>query len=113
MKVAVVRVRGTLKLSKVVAETFRMLNLSRPNQCVVLELTPVIEGMLKRIAHHATWGPVDEKVLSELRKKGDKIFSLNPPKKGYGKKGVKIPFRHGGALGDRKEKINDLLVRML
>ena len=42
-----------------------------------------------------------------------KFFRLNPPRKGYGRKGIKIPFSRGGALGDRKEKINDLIKRML
>lgn len=41
------------------------------------------------------------------------FFRLNPPIKGYGRKGIKIPFSKSGALGDRKEKINDLLKRMV
>ena len=41
------------------------------------------------------------------------FFRLNPPRKGFEKKGVKKPFSLGGALGYRKEKINDLIKRML
>lgn len=39
------------------------------------------------------------------------VFRLHPPRKGY--EGIKRPFADGGALGDRGEAINDLLLRML
>ncbi len=41
------------------------------------------------------------------------FFRLNPPTKGYAPKGTKKPFSLGGALGYRKDKINDLIQRML
>ncbi len=40
-------------------------------------------------------------------------FCLNPPRKGFGRKGIKVAFAVGGALGYRGEKINDLILRML
>jgi|SRR3989344_1125763 len=40
-------------------------------------------------------------------------FRLKPPVGGFERKGVKIPFSLGGALGYRKEKINDLIIKML
>jgi len=40
------------------------------------------------------------------------FFRLNPPVKGFGA-GVKVPFSLGGALGYRKDKINELIKRML
>ncbi len=40
-------------------------------------------------------------------------FKLNPPKRGFERKGIKKPFSIGGALGYRKEKINDLIKRMI
>ncbi len=113
MKIAIVRVRGTLKLTKAVADTLNMLNLKKPNHCVVRELTPDVQGMITKVNHMITWGPVDEKVFAELKKRGDKVICLNPPRKGYGKKGVKLPFRLGGAYGNRKENINELIERML
>jgi len=42
-----------------------------------------------------------------------KVFRLSPPSKGFGRKGVKYHFAQKGALGDRKEAINDLLKRMI
>lgn len=113
MKLAIVRVRGDVRIDSEVRDTFKMLGLNKKNHCVVVEDLPHIKGMLKPILPFATWGPVDEKTLAALKKKGDKIFRLNPPRKGYGRKGVKMPFRMGGATGDRKEKINDLVMRMV
>ncbi|RLI90051.1 MAG: 50S ribosomal protein L30 [Candidatus Altiarchaeales archaeon] len=41
------------------------------------------------------------------------IFRLTPPRKGYGRGGIKHPYSIGGALGYRGEKINELLERMI
>ena len=41
-----------------------------------------------------------------------KVFRLGPPSKGLERKGLKASFKVGGSLGDRKEKINDLIKRM-
>lgn len=40
-------------------------------------------------------------------------FTLNPPRHGFERKGIKTPFSMGGALGYRKEKINELILRMV
>lgn len=41
------------------------------------------------------------------------FFKLSPPIKGFERKGTKKPFSLGGSLGYRKDKINDLIMRML
>jgi large subunit ribosomal protein L30 len=41
------------------------------------------------------------------------FFRLDPPKKGFERGGIKKPFSMGGALGYRKEHINELLRRMV
>ncbi len=41
------------------------------------------------------------------------FFKLHPPRHGFERKGVKSPFSMGGSLGYRKEKINDLIMRMV
>jgi large subunit ribosomal protein L30 len=40
-------------------------------------------------------------------------FKLMPPKKGFERNGIKRAFSMGGALGYRKEKINELIKRMI
>ena len=113
MKLAVVRVRGDVRITHKVRDTFRMLNLLKKNHCVVVEDGPSIQGMLHVASPHITWGQVNETTLAALKKKGDKVFRLNPPRKGYGRKGIKVNFAVGGALGNRGEKMNDLVMRMM
>lgn len=115
-RIAIIRVKGLMKLQQGIKDTFQMLNLHCQNHCVVVESTPVIEGMIKKIKDFATWGEIDEetyKLLKEGRDAGKKFFALAPPRKGYGRKGVKLPFNVSGALGYRGEKINDLIKRMV
>ncbi len=113
MKIAIIRVRGEARKPRPVTDAFRMMGLNKKNHCAVLEETPSLKGTLQIIEPFATWGPVDEKTLTALKKKGDKTFALSPPRKGYGRKGIKMPFKKGGAYGNRAEKINDLLTRMM
>ena len=139
-KLVVVLVRGTVNVTQSVKDTLKMLNLSRKNHCVVLENNPVNLGMLKKAKDYITWGELDEETYKELiAKRGEEYkgrlkdfkekfsynvfefngkkyktyFRLNPPRKGFGRKGIKVAFKVGGALGNREEKINDLIKRML
>tara|TARA_Y100000310_G_C20702941_1_gene831751 strand:+ start:2408 stop:2896 length:489 start_codon:yes stop_codon:yes gene_type:complete len=41
------------------------------------------------------------------------FFKLNPPRGGFERKGIKSQFSQGGVLGYRKDKINELLERMI
>ena len=41
------------------------------------------------------------------------FFRLKPPVRGFERGGIKKPFSLGGVLGYRKERINDLIKRML
>jgi len=133
--IAVVRVRGMVNLSHDIKETFKHLNLYNKNWAIFIN--PSMMGMVNKVKDYVTWGEVSDEVLDDIiTKRGEKVseytkdtqrdkyfeynekryksfFRLSPPKKGYGRKGVKIPFVKGGALGDRKNKINDLLKRMV
>ena len=41
------------------------------------------------------------------------FFKLSPPRQGFERKGIKVPFSQGGVLGYRKDKINELIMRMI
>ena len=114
-KIGVVRIRGITGIKKDIKDTMTMLNIHRKNHCVVLDKTPSTLGMIFKVKDYITWGDINEETLTLLKKKseGNKFFRLNPPLKGYGRKGIKVSFTRGGGLGDRKEKINDLIRRML
>ncbi len=122
--IAVVKVRGEINTNTDILDTLAMLSLHKRNFCSVQKATPSIMGMIKKCKDYITWGPISEETLKELIKtraeknptqpeKTKKFFRLNSPKKGYGRKGIKTPFKLGGSLGDRGEKINDLIKRML
>ncbi len=140
-KLAIVLVRGMVGLSHEVKETLRLMRLTRKNNCVVLESTPITKGMLQKVKDFVTWGEISEATFSELvkmrgneflgrtqdskkkytykgffefnGKKYHKTFALNPPKKGFGRKGIKTPFKLGGALGNRSNAMDDLVKRMI
>ena len=92
-----------------------MLNLKSQNNCVIVPLTPVYKGMMQKVKDFATFGPINKETKEMLIKKygEQKTFRLSPPLKGYERKGTKKPFKLGGALGNRGEKINDLIKRMI
>lgn len=117
--VAIVRVRGTVGVDDRIENTLRRLKLTKPNHVVFYELTPSIEGMIKKVKDFVTWGEVDEKFIKEFEKKAVKskednnLYRLAPPLKGYGKKGIKYTFKQKGALGYRGDKIKELIERMI
>ncbi len=115
MKLAIICVRGLINLSQKDKDTLKFLGIKARNNCVIVEDAPSIKGMLNKIQYFVTWGPVNEEVIALLEKRGkkNKTFHLNSPKKGYGRKGIKIAFKLGGALGYRDIKINDLIKRMI
>lgn len=124
-KIAVILIRGLLKIGSGKKATLKMMKLSRKNYCTVLEKTPSIVGMVKKVEECVAWGEIDDSTLKELvSKRGEKtkvnsrevpkkFFRLCPPRGGFERKGIKIPFSRGGAAGYRGEKINDLIRRML
>jgi large subunit ribosomal protein L30 len=137
---AVIRVKGSVNVSKNVEDTLEMLNLKSPNHCVVVPETKQNLGMLRKAKDRITWGKIDKKILSKLLEKRSKIpkeelkemkmknfdelsdalmnnelklkliFRLTPPLHGY--KSTKLPYPKGD-LGFRGEKINELLERMI
>jgi large subunit ribosomal protein L30 len=120
---AIIRISGKVKIRKDVEGTLQRLGLKRKYSCVVFkEMTPVDEGMLLKVKDHVAYGEINEEILNKLvEKRGnlkekDKkmkkyLFRLQPPRKGIDSKkhfGVQK-----GVLGNNKDKINELIERML
>jgi len=64
--IAVVRVRGTVNVTKEVATTLSKLRLLRVNSSTLIRLTPSVEGMLKKAKDHLMWGRIDKGTLRLL-----------------------------------------------
>ena len=139
-KIAIVLVRGHIDLPQPVRDTLKMLKLTRKNFCTVVEDNKVYRGMIKKVKDYVTWGEITAETFNKLvEKRGEPFlgrktdskgkysyktlkfngkdyktyFRLSPPRKGFGRKGIKMAFKVGGGLGNRNEKINDLIERML
>jgi len=140
-KIAIVRVRGLVRVKTEINDTLNMLRLYKKNYCTIVPHTQTYLGMIKKVKDYVTYGEINDETFKMLvekkgqlykgretdskgkikytkffiynNKKYKKFFRLNPPKKGFGRKGIKFSFKVRGALGYRGEKINDLIKRML
>ena len=140
---AVIRLRSSVKARDKEEDTLKLLRLHHKMHCVLLNETKDLLGMIQKVKDYTTWGKISDEALALLvgkrgRKAGNvrltkeeaqKIFSeikadkkisdagikpvfrLSPPSGGF-RKGIKHPFPKG-ELGNRKEKINELLMRMI
>ncbi|MGC8479008.1 MAG: uL30 family ribosomal protein [Candidatus Micrarchaeia archaeon] len=129
--IAVVRVRGRVKVRKDIQETLDRLHLKKPNNCVILKANDAYIGMIKKANDYIAYGEVSNDVLEKIVKKknlpisapdfsnGEKAeevkkyfpITLRPPSRGYRK--VKQNYKVGGALGYMGDEINSLLLRMI
>lgn len=139
--IAVVRLRGSVKMNREVGETFRMMRLLAANRCAVMHATRGNLGMVDKVSDYVAWGEISKPVLDVLverrgRLAGDKRLDPKQAKdivqkiekagiKGSGLKGAfrLSPPKGGlrsirehypkGDLGYRGSKIDELLVRMV
>ncbi len=116
-KVAVILLRGTIKAEGGVKETLKLLGLQKKNSCVVLDNNPVNMGMIKKCKDYITYGEINNETLEELKKKRgrekQKYYALHPPRGGFERAGTKKSYSEKGSLGNRGEKINDLIKKMM
>lgn len=114
-KIAAILIRGLIGSKQEVKDTLKMLNLQKKNNCVVLEANDVNKGMLNKVRDYITYGEVNEDTLKKLESrkvKDKKHYALMPPRGGFERKGIKIPFGKGGALGPR-DNMNELISKMV
>src|SRR3989338_850713 len=120
---AIVRMRGVVRIAPGIEETLTKLNIRRVNYCTLIRDAPNLHGMLQKAKDYITWGEASPDLIKALEKKAEPdprdpkkkkpFFRLNPPRGGYGRKGIKTSFNQSGASGYRGEKINHLIQRML
>ncbi len=139
---AAIRIRGSIGLKKELKDTLKMLRLNRKMHCALVKDDEVMRGMLQKAKDYITWGNIDDETLKLLlhkrgRKKGNKritkeeaevlfdkikaekkmvfdikpVFRLSPPSKGF-RGSIKQHYPRG-ELGNRREKINELLKKMI
>ena len=119
-KVGIILVRGLIGIRKDIKGALFSLRLRRKHACVVVEDNPSNRAATVKCKDYVTYGELDDatlKLLLDKRGKKDpvhkeyykKFFLLHPPRGGFERKGIKVPFNKGGALGYRGPKVNDLI----
>ena len=113
-RLIVIRVRGAPKMSNAIDDTLKLLRLKKNHACSIIPDTTSYRGMLKKVHSFVAWGEVKEDSIKRLEASGRKgaAVCLPPAKKGFGRKGVKLPFTVKGCHGYCGEKINDVVARM-
>lgn len=137
--IAIIRIHGRVEIDRKIEDTLRRMKLDRKYSCIVISPNQEQKGMIKKVRDFVAFGDITletlEKVIAARGKTIDKskkidakkvaeavsknakyselnlrnVFRLHPPRKGIN---AKLHFPKG-VLGDNKEKINDLLLRML
>jgi large subunit ribosomal protein L30 len=137
----VIRISGDVGIKKQVRETLERLRLRKKYCCIVGNFNKEQEGMIKKVKDFVAFGDINDKTLKNLiekrgqvmkgkskpkteevikgLKEGKKLqdlnlrpfFRLHPPRGGISSK--KHFGTNKGVLGDNKEKINELIGRML
>ena len=137
--IAIIRITGLVEVPKAVNETLFRMRLRKKYTTVLMEPTPENMKLIESVRNLIAFGPITPETLKLLvEKRGQalggksKTFDVAKVIDGLGKKsldelGVKPFFRlhpprggiksklhfPKGVLGDNKEKINDLIRRML
>tara|TARA_Y100000034_G_scaffold19272_2_gene21699 strand:- start:3 stop:419 length:417 start_codon:yes stop_codon:yes gene_type:complete len=137
--IAIIRIRGQVGLKKEIVETLNRLRLRRKYTCVVINHKKEQLGMIKKLKDFIAYGEIKKEVFEKLiEKRGQLVdkkkkidykkaaeelekgkkyeelnlkpfFRLHPPRKGIKSK---LHFPRG-VLGNNKDKINELIERML
>ena len=118
MNIAAIRIRGEVRKNPDIRTTLKYLKLFHKHNCTILEDTPQNLGMLRKVCGFITWGQISDELFKELcEKRGSETnkthFRLSPPKGGYDCEGIRKYIKMRGACGDRKDKISELLKRMI
>jgi large subunit ribosomal protein L30 len=135
--IAIVRISGQVEMPSGAKEALFRMRLRKKYSAVLLSDAPENAKILEKVRNFVAFGKIDEKTLEELILKRGKSLSKTKidakkvieaiEKKGINSSGIKPFFRlhpprggidskshfPKGVLGDNKEKINDLLRRML
>ena len=118
--IAIIRIRGQVKLRNDLNSTFERLNLPRKFSCIFIDEKDFIRmGMLEKIKQYVIYGTVTDAVVKKVmdarehttkdgKKKG--FARLHPPRGGF-KKSTKLAIPKG-VLG-KNDDIAKLLEKML
>lgn len=108
---AVVRIRGEVKVSDEIENTMCMLGLKNRNAVAIVAKNDSMVGMIRKAGDFVAWGEVSQEIVEKLKQKqSGNVFHLHSPRKGLKSAKKRYPK---GDLGYRGDEINKLIERML
>lgn len=139
--IAVIRISGLVKIQKAIQDALYRLRLRRKYSLVLLKPKREELKLLKKLRNHIAYGdinketlrllierrgktkaklkkPKPEEIMEQIEKRSPKtwdikpFFLLHPPRGGIDSK-MHFSTTKKAVLGDNKDKINDLIRRML
>src|SRR3989338_3233422 len=119
--ICLIRIAGKTGINGKVKETLNRLRLRKKYSCVVIENPNESQlGMIKIARDFVAFGEISDETYKKLKEaRGKKVsgklkpfFRLHPPRKGIDSK-KHFGETKKGVLGNNKEKINELVLRML
>ncbi len=119
--ICIIRIAGETGIDGKIKETLNRLRIQKKYSCVVFENPNESQlGMIKKVNDFIAYGEINEETYKKLvEKRGKKVagklkpfFRLHPPRKGIDSK-KHFGESSKGVLGNNKEKINELIIRML
>jgi len=137
--ITIIRIAGMVNMNRDIDETFSRLLLKRKYSCTIINEAPEIIGMIHKIKDFCAYGTIDKDTLVKLIEKrgqpldkkkkidAEKIAEMILKNKNFDGTGIKPFFRlhpprggidsrvhyPKGVLGDHKDKLNELVRRML
>lgn len=108
--IAVVRVRGHMRLRQTIEDAMRGLRLTRVNHCVVVPDTPEVLGMVRKAKDYLTWGPVSASEIEELVRTRGRLLGDRPITDEYVREKTKLDGIQGlaAAMADGQYAYSDL-----
>ena len=103
------KIKDFITWGEVDKETLERLLKERGKFAGKINLRDKKEINIPELANQIFEGKKKQKDVPGLRQ----FFKLHPPRGGFEKKGTKKPYSIGGVLGYRKEKINELIQKMI
>ncbi len=75
MLIAILRVRGPVKVKKEIEKALSLMRLTRANHCVLYNDDKYLQGLLKKSKDYITWGEISEEVLKKLLVKRGCVYT--------------------------------------
>lgn len=76
--IAVIRIRGHMRLRQTIEDTMQNLKLTRTNHCVLLQDTPEVMGMVHKAKDYITWGEVTPQDIENLIRTRGRLVGDKP-----------------------------------